>query len=181
HLTNWTLTIESWTPHADLFANQTSSLKTNSTHHITRPEPWNQISDSLRNVSGRGYYRTTFAWPPSSSSSQNDSTAAAADGAILDLGALNNAARAWVNGNQVPPLDPTHARADIGAYLVDGTDNEVEVVIGTTLGNVLRPIYQDVISSGTTWLGPQPVEQGYGLVRGVRVVPYVKTEVDLRA
>ena len=176
-LTDWTLTIESWTPYADLFANQTSSLKTNSTHHLTDLQPWNQISDSLRNVSGRGIYYTTFPWPPSSS--QNTSSAvAAADGAVLDLGALNNAARAWVNGNPLPPLDPTSARADIGAYLVEGT-NEVEIVIGTTLGNVLRPIYQDVISSGTRWLGPQPEEMGYGLVGAVRVVPYVSMEVGL--
>lgn len=57
--------------------------------------------------------------------------------------------------------------------------NEVVIVIGTTLGNVLRPIYQDVISSGTRWLGPQPEEMGYGLVREVRVVPYVGVEVGV--
>lgn len=180
-LTNWTLTLESWTPPIDLFTHQTASVKTNTTHHLTRLEPWNQLSPSLRNVSGRGYYHTTFPWPPSCSSQNNSSaTAVAADGAILDLGALNNAARAWVNGNPLPPLDPTHAVADIGEYLIDGA-NEVEVVIGTTLGNVLRPIYQEVVSSGTRWLGPRPVEQGYGLVRGVSVVPYVRREVDLRS
>ncbi|KAI7459865.1 hypothetical protein KC351_g17516, partial [Hortaea werneckii] len=177
-LTNWTLTLESWTPPADLFTHQTTSIKTNTTHHLTRLEPWNRLSPSLRNVSGRGYYHTTFPWPPAS---QDNSTAATvADGAILDLGALNNAARAWVNGNQLPPLDPTHAVADIGPYLVEGA-NEVDVVIGTTLGNVLRPIYQEVVSSGTRWLGSRPVEQGYGLVQPVSVVPYMTTEIDLRA
>ncbi|RMY75379.1 hypothetical protein D0862_13944 [Hortaea werneckii] len=177
-LTNWTLTLESWTPPIDLFTHQTASVKTNTTHHLTRLEPWNQLSPSLRNVSGKGYYHTTFPWPPIPSS-QNNSSAAVPDGAILDLGALTNAARAWVNGNQLPPLDPTHARTDIGPYLVEGA-NEVEVVIGTTLGNVLRPIYEELVSSGTRWLGSRPVEQGYGLVRGVRVVPYVRREVDLR-
>jgi hypothetical protein len=159
-LSNWTLTIESWAPHADL--NQTETIKTNTTYQLNKLIPWNHISDSLRNTSGRGYYSASFSWPPVNGS---------VDGAMLSLGALNNAARARVNGKQLPPLDPTNGLADIGPHLISGK-NQVEIVIGTTLGNVLRPIYRDVVSSGTVWGGPEPTEQEYGLVGEVAVVPY---------
>lgn len=168
-LNNWTLIIESWSPPSDLEADQTKPSLSNSTYNITGLQPWNAISDSLRNVSGRGFYSTTFSWPPANGT---------ADGAFIELGALSNTARAWVNGHQLPPLDPTDAKADIGDYLVDG-DNKVEIVVGTTLSNVLRTIWTEVKSSGTLWLGPEPVEQEYGLVQNVTVVPYRTTVVSL--
>ena len=168
-LSNWTLVVESWSPEDDIFMNANESVKANTTYHIRNLQPWNQISDSLRNTSGRGYYSTSFEW-----SSRNSS----ADGAMLSLGVLGDATRAWVNGNQLPPLDPTNAIADMGPYLADGL-NQVEIVIGTTLGKALRPIYEDVRSSGTVWRGTEPVEQGYGLVEPVKVLPYKTTKIYL--
>jgi hypothetical protein len=169
NLSSWSLIIESWSPPSDLYPDQTHAALSNHTYNITSLQPWNEISGSLANTSGCGFYSTTFSWPP-----QNGS----ADGAVLDLGAVFHTARVWVNGNQLPPLDPTKAVADIGDYLVNGT-NKVEVVVSTTLGNVLRPIYKEIISSGTTWLGPQPVEQGYGLLSPVSVVPYTTVTISL--
>lgn len=168
-LSHWTLIIEAWNPPADLEADQTKPSLSNSTHKITSLKPWNAISDDLRNVSGRGFYSTSFDWPPVNGS---------ADGAMLYMGAIVNTARAWVNGNQLPPLDPTNATADIGDFLMNGT-NKVEIVVGTTLSNVMRKIWQDVKSSGTLWLGPEPVEQEYGLVQNVTVVPYRSTMISL--
>lgn len=169
NLTAWTLIVESWSPPSDLYADLTQPALSNSTYNITSLQPWYNISDSLRNVSGRGFYTTHFTWPPANGNS---------DGAMLSLGAIVHTARAWVNGHQLPPLDPTDAVADIGDFLVNGT-NTVEIVVSTTLGNVLRPIYQEIRSSGTTWLGPQPVEQAYGLLQPVMVMPYRITTINL--
>ena len=168
-LKEWSLTIESWTRPSDPFADQTVAAKSNSTHQLTKLLPWNQISKSLRHVSGRGFYRTSFTWPPL----QNP-----ADGAVMDLGIIVNTARVWINGHQLPPLDPTAAWADIGDFLVDGK-NMVEIVATTTLGNALIPIHEDVRSSGTLWLGPPPIEQEYGLVMPVKIVPYRTTVIAL--
>lgn len=161
-LANWSLVVEAWNPPVNLEADQTKAALSNSTYNITSLEPWNAISDSLRNTSGRGFYTSTFTWPPVNGT---------ADGAMLELGPIINTARAWVNGNQLPPLDPTNARADIRDYLQQGS-NKVEIVVSTTLSNVLRTMWKDIRSSGTLWLGPEPKEQEYGLVGNVTVVPY---------
>ena len=168
-LAHWALTIESWSRPTDPYADQTRSALSNHTYNLTTLVAWNEISPSLQNVSGRGFYSTSFTWPPSN---------AAADGAMLSLGAIVHTARVWVNGQQLPPLDPTNAIADIGAFVVKGS-NRVEIVVSTTLGNALRPWYHETISSGTTWLGPAPIEQAYGLVQPVSVLPYRTLIVDL--
>ena len=158
-LTSWTLTIESWSAPENLTADQTLSSKSNSTYNLPSLQPWNAISDSLNNTSGRGFYNTTFTWPPADCDSRH---------AILDLGALSNTARAWVNDRQLPPLDPTHAIADISEHLQDG-ENEVRVAVATTLGNAVRPYWGELRSSGTLALGPLPLAQEYGLVGEVSV------------
>ena len=172
-LSNWNLTVESWTRPQHPAQDQTISAKSNSTHHLTALKPWNQIDKSFRHVSGRGFYDTTFTWPPKHGE---------ADGAILDLGVLFNTARAWVNGGQLPPLDPTAAWVDVGEYLHNG-ENTVEVVVTTTLGNALIPIYDEdpalLKTSGTLWLGPRPIEQEYGLVVPVKLIPYRTTTVRI--
>lgn len=161
-LSSWTLTVESWTAPEDIYADQTQSAKSNSTWELSSLKPWNEISDSLFNVSGRGFYNTTFSWPLAADD---------CEGAVLDLGAIINTARVWVNGHQLPPLDPTHAVADISGYVRDG-DNEVLVVVATTLGNAVRPHWGELRSSGTLALGPLPPVQAYGLVSEVLVKQY---------
>ena len=161
-LSSWALTIESWTAPEDIYADQTQSAKSNSTWELSSLKPWNEISDSLFNVSGRGFYSTTFTWPLAAGDSE---------GAVLDLGAVINTARVWVNGRQLPPLDPTHAVADISEHVKDG-DNELLVVVATTLGNAVRPHWGELRSSGTLALGPLPPAQAYGLVSEVLVKQY---------
>jgi hypothetical protein len=158
-LSSWTLVIESWTAPDDIYADQSQSAKSNSTWELSELQPWNAISDSLFNVSGRGFYNTTFSWPLGPDHAQ---------GAVLDLGAIINTARVWVNGQQLPPLDPTHAVADVSEYVREG-ENEVLVVVATTLGNAVRPLWSELRSSGTLALGPLPPVQAYGLVSDVVV------------
>ena len=159
-LTSWTLTIESWSAPENLTADQTQAAKSNSTYQLPTLQPWNAVSESLNNTSGRGFYNKTFTWPPADCDSNRH--------AFLDLGALTNTARAWVNDHQLPPLDPTHAVADISEYLQEG-ENQVRVVVATTLGNAVRPLWGELRSSGTLALGPLPVVQEYGLVGEVSV------------
>jgi hypothetical protein len=156
----WTLTIESWSAPENLTADQMQAAKSNSTYHLPILQPWNAISSSLNDTSGRGFYNTTFTWPPADCDSKRH--------AILDLGALSNTARVWLNDQQLPPLDPTAALADISGYLREG-ENEVRVVVATTLGNAVRPLWSELRSSGTLALGPLPVVQEYGLVGEVSV------------
>lgn len=173
-LSNWTLIVEHWDPPSDLSLT-TGTRKHNTTHHLPSLVSWQDIP-GLQNVSGRGYYNTTFTWPVPSSS--------AADGAMIDFGFIVHTLRAWVNGHQLPPLDVTRPQADITAFLVEGM-NTVEAVVATPLGNVMRPIWFDLKTSGT---GPGSLGAGgvpppvvdYGLIGNVKVVPYSEVLVEDR-
>lgn len=165
-LSSWTLTVESWGPPADIYDIDAGSTKTNTSYDLDTLIPWSQISDSLRNISGRGYYHTAFSWPPALNST--------ASGAFLDLGVIVHTARLSINGQIVPPLDPTWARADVGKYLIDGI-NQVDIVVSTPLGNALRSVWSELETSGAlaTATEPQPpVVADYGLVQDVRLIPY---------
>lgn len=168
-LRNWTLIIESWTPLQDLY-NAEGQTRKNQTFHIPALVPWNQISSSLSNVSGIGYYTTEFSWPVRSSANIS--------GAFIDLGPITHTARVTVNGYQLPTLDINWARADLGPFLRRGR-NVVEVVVSTTLGNVLRNYWDEIETSGTNASGiaAVPSEEEYGLVYPVQIVPYRKDQI----
>ncbi|KAJ5639241.1 uncharacterized protein N7484_007103 [Penicillium longicatenatum] len=169
-LDNWKLNVESWTPLPD-FYNAEGATRTNQTFHIPSLVPWNQISHTLANVSGIGYYTTAFTWPPASSSSVS--------GAFIDLGAITHTARVMINGHHLPPLDISWARADIGSFLQHGK-NIVEVIVSTTLGNVLRTYWDELETSGklaSAVVADPPTEEGYGLVHPVKIIPYRKDKI----
>lgn len=169
-LSNWTLIAESWTPSSDLYDVETT-IKTNTTHHLGVLTSWQNI-DSLQNVSGIGYYSTSFTWSGSSYSNNSSS----ADGAIIDLGAIFHTIRVTINGHTLPPLDLTWARADITQYLVDG-ENKVEAVVTTPLLNAMRPIWNKLLSSGDPPQYPAAPAQDYGLLQPVKVIPYKTTKL----
>lgn len=180
-LSSWNLMVEHWDPPKDLYNYTYGALKYNTTHNLPSLVPWSDIS-GLQNVSGRGYYSTTFNWPPTANSSSN----ATADGAFIDFGFVYHTLRAYVNGHQLPPLDVTQARTDMKGYLMEGL-NTVEAVVATPLGNVLRPIWGQLMSSGegpgSPDAGPQngfvPPPQGkYGLQAEVVIIPYTEVEVS---
>jgi alpha-L-rhamnosidase len=166
-LTNWSLIVEHWDPPSNLSKMLPSDIvKYNTTHRLLDGLlPWNEISGgNLQNTSGRGYYSTNFTWSRSPSS-----------GAIIDFGAIYHTIRATVNGFALPPLDTAWAKADISDYVVPG-ENKVEAVVATTLLNVLRPLWNQLQSSGNgtgSNVSYQPA-QGYGLISPVKVIPYCK-------
>jgi len=187
HLSNWSLTIESWTSPSNPFDLNPAAARSNLTtiSNIQTLLPWNQLSSSLKSISGRGYYSTSFVWPPrarSLNTPQNvifgPSPPTSNLGAFLDLGKIFHTVRVSVNGHVLPALDVTWARADISSYLQYGI-NTVEVVVTTPLGNALRAIWDIVENSGKfahTQLGPPDIAS-YGLVGSVTVIPYEVVDV----
>ncbi len=79
-----------------------------------------------------------------------------------------------VNGRRLPPLDVFGATADIGPYLKQG-ENEIQVVVASTMINGLRPIWSQLRSSATTALKNIPPAQEYGLKGPIIVTPYKET------
>ena len=170
-LGNWVLTVEHWDPPTPLYQPQVIAVKHNTTHHIGDLKSWQDIS-GLRNVSGRGYYETTFQWPPSHD----------ADGATLSFGPVFHTIRVGINGHSLPPLDTTSATADITKYLRRGT-NKIQVVITTTLANVLAPIWEDLLVCGVPPTGAfgsptaPSAPQNYGLLYPAVVTPYRSSRI----
>lgn len=162
-LTNWTLVLESWTQPANHSEISNGAVKHNTTYHIPSLVPWQGILDkNLSNVSGRGFYTTTFDW------SLDDSTSCTA---VIDLGAIFHTARVFINGQPLPTLDVAWARADVSNYLRQGS-NVVEVVVSTPLFNALLPIWGDLITSGTSARDVSAIPADYGLLESVQVIIY---------
>lgn len=78
----------------DLTVNAATS---NSSYNNVALIPWSNISLALTTVSGRGYYSTTFQWPPATTEVISD--------AYIDLGAITLTVRVCINGNTTAPLD----------------------------------------------------------------------------
>ncbi|KAK3636141.1 hypothetical protein LTR56_014304 [Elasticomyces elasticus] len=169
-LSNWTLIAEHWDPPADLYNISAGATKHNTTHHLPQLISWQQIP-GLQNVSGRGYYSTTFDWPLNTT----------ADGALLDFGWVYHTLRATLNGRQLPPLDVTSPKIDVGKCLIPGV-NKLEAVVATPLGNVLIPIWYQLQTSGEgpgspdASTVPPPVGQ-YGLQADVMLTSYREVNV----
>lgn len=171
-LSNWTLTVESWTPNETYDIETT--IKSNTTYTIDALLPWNKLTvANLTHVAGRGYYHSEFTWPPSTSSSPPT-------GAILTLSPIIHTAVLYINGKKTPPLDVTAPQADISEFLETGW-NEVDVVVSTPLGNALIPIGEHLRTAGAPFdtstasnLGGTTliVERDYGLVGEVKVQGY---------
>jgi hypothetical protein len=184
HLSNWNLTIESWTTPSDPFDVNPVAARSNLTiiSDIQTLLPWNELSPSLETISGRGYYSTSFIWPPTPDLEvpapqkvifNRPPPTSNLGGAYLDLGTIIHTARVTVNGHVLPALDVVWARADISSYLQIGV-NRVEVVVSTPLGNALRAIWDSVESSGKfakSQMGA-PWIAAYGLVGRVTIIPY---------
>lgn len=161
-LSNWTLNAESWTPGANLYDSSTVGTKTNYTIQLPTLVPWSEIPE-LYNISGLGYYSTTFDW-----------TSSCGEGAIINFGRIPNTIRVRINGKAIPALDLTAATADISTYLVEG-ENTVEAVIATTLYNAVVSRALELESggaSGAVLLAYGRLTYVEGLVDEVVVTPY---------
>lgn len=94
-----------------------------------RLKPWKDIPAIGPDVSGVGYYSTTFTLPGDWS---------AKNGALLKLGSVNGSTAAvYVNGKKAPAVDFQRPEVDISELVVKG-ENTISIEVSSTLTNRLR-------------------------------------------
>lgn len=134
----WDLVVEAYgpSPNNDTLEGNTTTIDLGT---LTDLAPWTKI-DGIQNASGVGTYSTQFQW-------SEDSQVAV----VVSFGPVLNTLRAWVNGKQIPAVDPTSPVADITNFVVDG-ENSIEIEVTTTLFNAVKANVDRVFSIG---YGPQ--------------------------
>jgi hypothetical protein len=149
--TSWELAVEDWQPGATA----TSTVRPVRRTTLTTLAPWSLIP-GFEDVSGIGRYRTVVDlgrdWTDD-------------DGALLELGEVNDTFRVTVNGDRLPPCDVLATTVDLGGRLRRGR-NVIEVEVASTLLNRLRTVTPEVYGVAA--------RQAYGLVGPVRLVPYAE-------
>lgn len=93
---------------------------------------------------------------------------------------IYHTARVLINNVTLPPLDVTDPKADIGIYLNQG-ENRIDIVISTPLGNVVRGIWDSLMTSGklaTVEVPSPPGAEEYGIIGTVGLIGYKKLSVN---
>ena len=148
-LTNWQLSVDSWTQvpsgdptqtlHTPIPSSGTLTVKPLSGVSDGSLPSWTAITpqnipelnpaDNLTNAAGTGSYTTSFTLP----SDWSASTA----GAYLNVGAAVDTVDIWVNGKAVPGVDENDRnQVDIGPYLKAG-QNDLKITVATPLRNAV--------------------------------------------
>lgn len=152
--TGWTLELEDWQPGDSA----TETTKQTRTAELERPTWWSDVA-GMEDASGLGRYSVSVDvgedWTDT-------------DGALLELGAVTDTFRVWVNDKELPPCDPLVGTVDLGRRLKAGR-NTITVEVASTLLNRLRVVTPEVYGVAS--------RQSYGLAGPVRVVPYVQQPV----
>ena len=131
---------------------------------LTALQDWRSIS-GLETVSGTGTYTATVKVPAPWLTSDR--------GVYLDLGAIDGAMQAYVDGRQVAPDVVADRRFDVSGLLHPG-DNQLRVVVTTTPKNEVVAQCRKGDLSGQGTLCAQPATQPYGLLGPVRFVPLTR-------
>lgn len=169
----WNITIHGWEPTANIYdaTNHTETIYQYDNFSGAAIGNWASIDPQLRNVSGIGYYRTTFEWDGS-----------ATDGAILATGPIFHTQAATLNGRALDPFELFDPWIDITENLEIGT-NELEIQIATTLQNRLLGLNYNIETSAAYANPPYPSRSGdyqtYGLGGPVVILPYAKAEIQV--
>jgi hypothetical protein len=170
NISNWSLVVEHWGPPDHLYDLDMDAKKENLTVLNLGPSlaSWKDLG--LVNVSGIGFYNTTFDWKLPS----NHSTG----GAYLVLPPVSDGVVGTLNGKSLPAFDITNPTVDIGSFLQTGK-NVLELKVSSTLKNSLRPIWDSLETAGggvaSSWSTLANLGFGlqhYGLIGEVRIVPY---------
>lgn len=128
----WSMVVEAYgpSPNNDTLEGNTTTIDLGTLKDLAA---WTKI-DGIQNASGVGTYWTQFQW------SENSQVAA-----IISFGPVLNTLRAWVNGKQIPAVDPTNPVADITNFVVDG-ENSIEIEVTTTPFNAIKANVNRVFS-----------------------------------
>lgn len=164
----WNITISDW--YGDYV---TKSLEPLTRQHVLFNKellPWKDLRQDLANVSGIGTYTTTLAVPSSSHDVENETLSAV----WLTLPPFSNTARAWINNEQLNPLNPSGGRVDISAYVRGYAVSNLTIEVTTTLFNRVKADADKIlqISSPVSLLSPaysNTEPQSYGLLGNVTV------------
>lgn len=188
HLRVWDLTVEDWNAGSrrtileKQFGHTTTeyyydTVKTRLAFPGTTLMPWKDLpataaqlaqldnpeGSSMADVSGLGFYETSFEWDGEAS------------GAYLKIGSTNgNSIAVYVNGTKAPAIDLRTLAVDISDLLVEGT-NALKIEVSSTLANRMRTKdYWDQAWAEDFFnaLG-YPDVQDYGMTGEVSIVPYV--------
>lgn len=149
-LTRWNLSVESWQPGGSATAIDKSTVVK---LELSELKPWKEL-DGLADASGVGTYTTTF-----------DFGTQAGLAAHLDLGAVTDTFRIWVNGKRLPAQNIIDTVVDLDGYLVAGR-NVLKVEVASTMRNAVR------VARGGQWANF--AKQDYGLLGPVTLRPYLK-------
>lgn len=125
----WALTIESWVPGPDK-NNSSSVIETLELGSREDLVDWTQI-EGLEEVSGVGIYTTVFTLP------KDFFEDAQSTALLINFGPVLNTLRAWVNDNQLPPVDTASAEVDISEFLSEGS-NSIRVEVASSLFNAVK-------------------------------------------
>jgi hypothetical protein len=170
NISNWSLVVEHWGPPDHLYNLDMDAKKENLTVLNLGPSlaSWKDLG--LLNVSGIGFYNTTFDWNLPS----NHSTG----GAYLVLPPVSDGVVGTLNSKSLPAFDITNPTVDIGSFLQTGK-NVLELKVSSTLKNSLRPIWDSLETAGggvaSSWSTLTNLGFGlqhYGLIGEVQIVPY---------
>lgn len=162
NLTNWNIIIEDHHNSSDLFEIETEIT----VHKLDNQtlKPWSQLGAGFDAVSGVGHYSVNFVAPKASSLSSSKNSL----GAVLHLGPVIHTMRAFIDGKQLPVINPTSPILDVSDYVKPGKTQKLEVDVTTPLFNRVRSQANITL----TWGKPadygykyesQPVQQ-YGLM-----------------
>lgn len=172
-ITDWNLTVESWTPSEELLSRTETLLGITTTEyayqtekreiHVTLPTltTWDNIPCIGKTVCGKGIYSATFSW---------DGTH---DGAYLDFGRITQSLHVKINGIETAPINLNVPRADITDLLRIG-ENSIEIVYSSNLNNL--QISRGMIKEGilvNNFPGYVTKYESYGIAQAI-VVPYDK-------
>ncbi len=128
-------TVESWGPDEDA-AVPTQAKRTTVSFGAQPVGPWDALPatkeqlaelgvDGMHHVSGRGFYRTAFSLP-------------ACDGAVLTVSTGEcMVVGGSINGKNLPAINQRSGQVDLTGLVHEG-DNQLELVLATTLINRLR-------------------------------------------
>lgn len=178
----WNLTVEDWKPGELLTRTEEKEdyTTTEYTYDTSKEtidvemeglKTWNEIDEIGADVSGVGYYSTTFTLPEGFT---------ADNGAYLDLGKLESSARVIVNGTDAGDVNLDRARIDVSELLKDG-ENTLEIRISTTLTNRVLSLGLQPTGAADLFGMPFPLYvngyHAYGLTE-VNLIPYAQAVVE---
>ena len=172
-ITDWDLTVESWTP-SDVVLTRTETLlgvttseyayktdKNKVNVKLDKLDSWDNIESIGKTVSGKGFYRSSFTWD------------GASDGAYLDFGRVTESMRIKINGVETDSVNMNLARVDISDLIKVG-ENSIEIEYSSNLNNLQisrGKVRENILVNN--FIGYLTKYESYGPKKAV-VVPYDK-------